>query len=121
MADGIDVDNPEFVRPDGSHVITDYEDFTGSGTHDHTDGEEAFGDASSVAAQGSRTYDLAQQLPYGKAPKGCTVRIRGFAPDAELMSLKVFGEKAPPTPPASSGPSSTPSSTTPTSSTSPSA
>ncbi|MDO0934915.1 S8 family serine peptidase [Streptomyces sp. DG2A-72] len=95
MADGIDVNNPEFVRPDGSHVITDYQDFTGAGTDDHTDGLEAFGDASSVAAQGSRTYDLAQQLPYGKAPKGCTVRMRGFAPDAELMSLKVFGEDTP--------------------------
>ncbi|MDX3315159.1 S8 family serine peptidase [Streptomyces sp. ME08-AFT2] len=95
MADGIDVNNPEFIRPDGSHVITDYEDFTGTGTNDHTDGMEAFGDASSVAAQGSRTYDLAQQLPYGKAPKGCTVRIRGFAPDAELMSLKVYGEEHP--------------------------
>ncbi|MET8981903.1 S8 family serine peptidase [Streptomyces sp. NPDC004539] len=95
MADGIDVDNPEFVRPDGSRVITDYQDFTGGGTSEATDGEEAFGDASSVAAQGSRTYDFAQQLPYSaKAPKGCAFRIRGFAPDAELMSLKVFGAKS---------------------------
>lgn len=29
MADGIDVDNPEFVHPDGSHVITDFQDFVG--------------------------------------------------------------------------------------------
>ncbi|WP_416971719.1 S8 family peptidase [Streptomyces sp. 4F14] len=93
MADGIDVDNPEFVRPDGSRVITDHQDFTGGGTGEKTDGAEAFGDASALAAQGSRTYDLAQQLPYAKLPKGCAFRIRGFAPDAELMSLKVFGEK----------------------------
>ncbi|MGW3119726.1 S8 family peptidase [Streptomyces sp. NPDC001107] len=95
MADGIDVDNPEFVRPDGSHVITDYEDFTGEGTNGSTSGGEAFGDASSLAAQGSRTYDLAEQLPYAtKVPKGCTFRIRGFAPDAELMSLQVYGGKS---------------------------
>ncbi|MFI9170822.1 S8 family peptidase [Streptomyces lincolnensis] len=94
MADGIDVDNPEFVRPDGSRVITDYQDFVGAGTNETTDGAEAFGDASSIAAQGSRTYDMAEQLPYAKLPKGCTFRIRGFAPDAELMSLKVFGEKS---------------------------
>ncbi|MDN3027584.1 S8 family serine peptidase [Streptomyces sp. S.PB5] len=95
MADGIDVDNPEFIRPDGSHVITDYEDFTGEGTNGTTSGGEGFGDASSLAAQGSRTYDLAEQLPYAtKVPKGCTFRIRGFAPDAELMSLQVFGGKA---------------------------
>ncbi|WP_371658152.1 S8 family serine peptidase [Streptomyces sp. NBC_00280] len=94
MADGIDVDNPEFVRPDGSHVITDFQDFVGPGTNETTEGVEAFGDASALAAQGSRTYDMAQQLPYAtKVPKGCTFRIRGFAPDAELMSLKVFGEK----------------------------
>ncbi|MFI1034464.1 S8 family peptidase [Streptomyces sp. NPDC020951] len=92
LADGIDVNNPEFIRPDGSHVITDYQDFTGSGTDDHTDGTEAFGDASAIAAQGSRTYDLSTQLPYAKLPKGCTFRIRGFAPDAELMSLKTYAE-----------------------------
>ncbi|MEU6261373.1 S8 family serine peptidase [Streptomyces sp. NPDC047043] len=94
MADGIDVDNPEFVRPDGSHVITDYQDFVGPGTSETTDAEEAFGDASALAAQGSRTYDMAAQLPYAtQVPKGCTFRIRGFAPDAELMDLKVFGRQ----------------------------
>ncbi|MPY56762.1 S8 family peptidase [Streptomyces spongiae] len=95
MADGVDVDNPEFVRPDGSHVITDFQDFTGEGTNGNTDGEEAFGDASALAAQGSRTYDMAKQLPYAtKVPGGCTFRVRGFAPDAELMSLQVFGGKS---------------------------
>ena len=94
MADGLDVDNPEFVRPDGSHVITDVQDFVGPGPDETTDGEEAFGDAGALAAQGGRTYDLAQQLPDStKVPKGCTFRIRGFAPDAQLMSLKVYGEK----------------------------
>lgn len=94
FADGVDQDNPEFLRPDGSRVITEVADFTGDGTNDHTDGGEAFGDASAIAAQGSRTYDLATELPGSQAPKGCAFRIRGFAPDAELMSIKIFGENS---------------------------
>ena len=32
IADGIDIDNPDFIRSDGQHVFTDYQDFSGSGT-----------------------------------------------------------------------------------------
>ncbi|MFM9443623.1 S8 family peptidase [Streptomyces acidiscabies] len=92
FSEGVDVDNPEFVRPDGSHVISAVRDFTGDGTADHTDGGEAFGDAGAIAAQGARTYDLATELPHSGLPKGCTFRIRGFAPDADLVALKVWGE-----------------------------
>ncbi|MEV0640297.1 S8 family serine peptidase [Streptomyces sp. NPDC050619] len=92
FADGIDVNNPEFLRPDGTHVITDYQDFSGNGTNDHTDGREAFGDAGSIAAQGNRTYDLSEQLRHTKVAKGCTVQVRGVAPGAELMAMKAYGE-----------------------------
>ncbi|MEU5041321.1 S8 family peptidase [Streptomyces griseorubiginosus] len=92
FADGMDAANPEFVRPDGSHVVTDSEDFSGDGVNAATvGGGEAFGDASAIAAQGSRTYDLSAQLPYAKLPKGCTFRVRGFAPGAQLMDLRVYG------------------------------
>jgi hypothetical protein len=91
---GIDVNNPEFVRPDGSHVITAVRDFTGDGTEDHADGGEGFGDAGAIAAQGARTYDLAKQLPHAGLSKGCSFRIHGFAPDAELVAMKVWGEHA---------------------------
>ncbi|MCD7444431.1 S8 family serine peptidase [Streptomyces lincolnensis] len=94
FAEGMDADNPEFIRPDGSHVVTDTEDFGGDGVNAPTGGGEAFGDASAIAAQGSRTYDLATQLPHAKLPKGCTFRVRGFAPGAELMDLKVYGAHA---------------------------
>ncbi|WP_075737102.1 S8 family serine peptidase [Streptomyces acidiscabies] len=94
FAEGMDADNPEFIRPDGTHVVTDREDFSGDGVNAATGGGEAFGDASAIAAQGSRTYDMSAQLPYAKLPKGCTFRIRGFAPGAELMDLRVFGKNA---------------------------
>ena len=92
VADGIDVNNPEFIRPDGSHVIVDYQDFSGDGVNDSSGGGEAFGDASSLAAQGSRTYDLSTELPFSSLPKGCDIKIRGFAPDAQLVGIKVFGQ-----------------------------
>src|SRR2546426_162460 len=46
IADGIDVDNPDFIRPDGSHVIVDYQDFSGEGLAAPTGANESFGDAS---------------------------------------------------------------------------
>ncbi|WP_256725317.1 hypothetical protein [Streptomyces acidiscabies] len=119
FAEGMDADNPEFIRPDGTHVVTDREDFSGDGVNAATGGGEAFGDASAIAAQGSRTYDMSAQLPYAKLPKGCTFRIRGFAPGAELMDLGCSART--PGPPGSCGPSSTRWTTTPTSSASPSA
>lgn len=92
MAEGIDVDNPDFIRADGSHVFVDYQDFTGDGTNAPTDGAEAFIDAGSIAAQGRKTYDVSHfsALPLS-AP--CRIRVEGVAPGASLVGLKVFGEQ----------------------------
>ncbi|HWC81985.1 MAG TPA: S8 family serine peptidase [Pseudonocardiaceae bacterium] len=92
LADGLDIDNPDFIRKDGSHVFFDYQDFSGDGTGDDSGGDEAFGDASSLAAQGNQTYDLSTALPNAGLPAGCTFRVRGFAPDASLAAIKVFGQ-----------------------------
>jgi subtilisin family serine protease len=92
IADGIDINNPDFIRPNGQHVFVDYQDFSGDGINAPTLGAEAFGDASSIAAQGRRTYDLSTFAnPVHPIPKGCTITVRGMAPGASLVGLKAFG------------------------------
>ena len=92
FADGIDVNNPDLIRPDGSHVIADYEDFSGEGPNAPSGAAESFGDASSVAAQGRVTYDISQFMnPAHPLPAGCNIKVRGIAPGATLDVMKVFG------------------------------
>jgi hypothetical protein len=89
IADGVNPDNPDFIRANGKHVFIDYEDFSGSGTDGPTAGGEAFLDASSIAAQGRHVYNVAG---YGEAlSTACRIRILGVAPDASLVGLNVFG------------------------------
>ncbi|HWH12566.1 MAG TPA: S8 family serine peptidase [Solirubrobacteraceae bacterium] len=102
LADGIDPANPDFKRnsayaaggsPAGTPVISDYEDFSGDGTAAPTAGGEAFGDASSIAAQGNQVYDLSQFVnTTHPLPVGCDIKIVGVAPGASLLSLKIFGQ-----------------------------
>ncbi|MGH8889983.1 MAG: S8 family serine peptidase [Acidothermaceae bacterium] len=91
LADGLDINNPDFIRPDGSHVFTDYQDFSGEGPNAPTPGGEAFGDASSIAAQGTQTYDLSTFVNAAHPlPAGCNIKVLGMAPGASLVGLKVF-------------------------------
>ncbi len=90
IAAGIDTNNPDFIRANGAHVFVDYQDFSGEGTAAPTSGGEAFLDASSIAAQGRRVYDVSH---YSALPlnRPCRIRIEGVAPGASLVGLKVFG------------------------------
>jgi hypothetical protein len=93
LADGLDINNPEFIRPDGQHVFVDYKDFSGSGTAAPTGGGEAFLDAGSIAAQGREVYNVSHysDLPLNRP---CDIRIEGVAPGVSLVGLDVFGSDA---------------------------
>jgi Subtilase family/Peptidase inhibitor I9 len=92
FADGLDINNPDFIRADGSHVFIDYRDFTGEGPNAVTGAAEAFGDASSIASQGRQIYDVSRFVnPAHPLPPGCTITVRGVAPGASLIGMKVFG------------------------------
>ena len=94
VAEGIDVDNPDLTRPNSKPVIVDYRDFSGDGPNGVTGGAEAFGDASTIAAQGNVTYDLskfANPANAGKLPTGCNIKLVGVAPGASLVAMKAFG------------------------------
>ena len=92
IADGLDPGNPDFIR-DGKSIFKDYADFSGNGPDTRTGGEEAFGDASMIAAQGNETYDLSTyNNPAYPLPKNCDIRIEGMAPGASLIGLKAGGE-----------------------------
>ncbi|WP_280717264.1 S8 family serine peptidase [Kitasatospora sp. MAP5-34] len=96
IADGLDPLNPDFIRPDGSHAVVDYQDFSGDGTAAPTGAAEAFGDASAMIAQGRESYDLSDFVnPSHPLPKGCTIRIKGIAPGASLVALKAGGQTLP--------------------------
>ncbi len=91
IADGVDINNPDFMR-NGKSVFTDYQDFTTEGLDAPSSSAEAFGDASSIAAQGNQTYDISNWVNTAHAiPPGCTIKIRGVAPGANLVGLKVYG------------------------------
>jgi hypothetical protein len=92
FADGLDTNNPDFIRADRSHVFIDYKDFSGDGPDAPTGGAEAFGDASSIAAQGRQVYDISNFVnPAHPLPPGCNITVRGVAPGASLIGMKVFG------------------------------
>ncbi len=96
IADGLDTTVSGFTRPDGSSVFIDYEDFSGDPAGTPTGGGEAFGDASSIAAQDNPngsllTFDISQFVASAHPlPSPCDIRIRGIAPGASLVGLKVF-------------------------------
>ena len=79
IADGIDPNNPDLSRPNGQHVVFDYQDFSGFGPGAPTDGRESFLDAGTIASQANQTYDLSGFVnPAHPLPPGCTIKIAGI-------------------------------------------
>jgi hypothetical protein len=90
--DGLQPNIKDFIRPNGSHAIFDYRDFTGDGPNGVTGAGEAFGDASSIISQGRQVFDLSNEVNTNlPLPKGCDIKIKGVAPGASLAVMKVFG------------------------------
>ena len=89
IAGSIDVNSPELVRPDGSHVITDYQDFTGEGSAIPSEDIESFLDDSVMAAQGRNVYDLADYTVHHLS-QPCRIRLEGIAPQVNLTAYKVY-------------------------------
>jgi hypothetical protein len=81
------VGNPNFWRPPadggGSVVVGAAAD----DTTDSTDGEY-YGDASSIAAQGTVLYQYSKELPYSGMPDTCYFKIVGDAPGASLVDTR---------------------------------
>ena len=59
-------------------------DATPGDTTDNTDGEY-YGDASSIAAQGTVEYQYSKELPYSGLPDSCYFILEGDAPGASLV------------------------------------
>jgi hypothetical protein len=76
--------NPNFFRPDGSPVVIDAPSYTANDSND-----EYYGDASSIAAQGTVDYQYSGALPNATnpIPPDCTFYIKGDAPGASLVDL----------------------------------
>jgi len=98
IADGLDPTIAGFIHTNGTPVFVDYQDFSGDPAGTPTDGGEAFGDASSIAAQDTPngkllTFDISKFVnPVHALPSPCNIRLRGVAPGASLVGLKVFSQ-----------------------------
>lgn len=91
LYDGIDTNNPDLIRPDGQHVVFDYQDFSGQGPNTVASGDAMYL-GGLVAAQGNEVYDLSKYVNKAHPlPAGCNIKIVGVAPGTSLAELNWGG------------------------------
>ncbi len=92
IADGIDPNNPDLIRPDGQHVVFDYQDFSGQAPNGPTGGQAGMIGVGIIASQGNQTYDLSQYVnPAHPLPTGCDIKVEGVAPGVSVAEANAFG------------------------------
>jgi len=92
LADGVDINNPDFIRATARRCSPTTATSAPEGPNAPSSAAEAFGDASAIAAQGRQVYNVGDYVnPAHPLPNGCYITVRGVAPGATLYGLKVFG------------------------------
>ncbi len=89
IADGVDPNNPDFIRANGQHVFVDNQDFSGTGTPPRP----AAARPSWTPAPSPRRAATSTTWPATASGLStpCDIRVLGVAPGASLVGLNVFG------------------------------
>ena len=92
IADGLDINNPDFIRADGamSSSTTRTSPVTGWPLRPAAQRRSAT-PAPSRRRAGRSTTSPTIVNPAHPLPAGCTIQVRGMAPGASMIGLKVFG------------------------------
>jgi len=85
------VDQPDFIRADGSHVITDYQDFTGDGINADSTAPRRSVTPARSPRRAATSMNLDVRDPAHPRRRAATSASRASRPGASIVALKIFG------------------------------